>query len=55
MSVAKENLGKVAVLFGGVSAEREVSIKSGTMVHAALVKQVWMHTCSILLNAMYSI
>ena len=39
MSVAKENLGKVAVLFGGVSAEREVSIKSGTMVHAALVSQ----------------
>ena len=39
MSVAKENLGKVAVLFGGVSAEREVSIKSGTMVHAALLKQ----------------
>ena len=39
MSVAKENLGKVAVLFGGVSAEREVSIKSGTMVHAALIKQ----------------
>lgn len=33
------NLGKVAVLFGGVSAEREVSIKSGTMVHAALVRQ----------------
>lgn len=39
MSVTKENLGKVAVLFGGVSAEREVSIKSGTMVHSALVKQ----------------
>lgn len=33
------NLGKVAVLFGGVSAEREVSIKSGTMVHAALLRQ----------------
>ncbi|MGL4768530.1 MAG: D-alanine--D-alanine ligase [Formosimonas sp.] len=35
----KMNLGKVAVLFGGVSAEREVSLKSGTMVHAALVRQ----------------
>ena len=28
--------GKVAVLFGGASAEREVSLKSGTMVLAAL-------------------
>ena len=37
--MSQQNLGKVAVLFGGVSAEREVSIKSGTMVHAALVKQ----------------
>lgn len=39
MSVTKENLGKVAVLFGGVSAEREVSLKSGTMVHTALIAQ----------------
>ena len=31
--------GKVAVVYGGISAEREVSIKSGTMVHAALIKQ----------------
>jgi D-alanine-D-alanine ligase len=33
------SLGKVAVLFGGVSAEREVSLKSGTMVLAALQQQ----------------
>lgn len=39
MNVTKDTLGKVAVLFGGVSAEREVSLKSGTMVHAALVAQ----------------
>jgi D-alanine-D-alanine ligase len=31
-----KNLGKVAVLFGGRSAEREVSLKSGTAVLAAL-------------------
>ena len=34
-----KQLGKVAVLYGGISAEREVSLKSGAMVHAALVKQ----------------
>lgn len=34
-----ENFGKVAVLYGGVSAEREVSLKSGSMVHAALLRQ----------------
>lgn len=33
------NFGKVAVLFGGRSAEREVSIKSGTAVLAALQKE----------------
>src|SRR6185503_15441877 len=33
------NLGKVAVLFGGKSAEREVSLKSGGMVLAALKKK----------------
>ena len=32
-------LGKVAVLLGGRSAEREVSLKSGSMVLAALLKQ----------------
>ncbi len=32
-------LGKVAVLFGGASAEREVSLKSGTMVLDALQSQ----------------
>ena len=30
------NFGKVAVLLGGKSAEREVSLKSGGMVLAAL-------------------
>ena len=33
------SLGKVAVLFGGRSAEREVSLKSGSMVLAALKKK----------------
>ena len=33
------NLGKVAVLLGGKSAEREVSLKSGSMVLAALKKK----------------
>ena len=33
------NFGKVAVLLGGRSAEREVSLKSGSMVLAALKKQ----------------
>jgi D-alanine-D-alanine ligase len=33
------NLGKVAVLLGGKSAEREVSLKSGGMVLAALKKK----------------
>jgi D-alanine-D-alanine ligase len=33
-----KNFGKVAVLFGGRSAEREVSIKSGNAVLAALLK-----------------
>ena len=31
-----KSLGKVVVLFGGRSAEREVSLKSGSMVLAAL-------------------
>ena len=33
-----QNFGKVAVLFGGKSAEREVSLKSGAAVLAALVR-----------------
>src|SRR3954463_3110970 len=36
---AGTNLGKVAVLLGGKSAEREVSLKSGGMVLAALRKK----------------
>ena len=39
MATDTYNFGKVAVLYGGISAEREVSLKSGAMVHAALVKQ----------------
>ncbi|MBS1174169.1 MAG: ddl [Burkholderiaceae bacterium] len=39
MATDTHNFGKVAVLYGGISAEREVSLKSGAMVHAALVKQ----------------
>lgn len=34
-----KSLGKVVVLFGGKSAEREVSLKSGSMVLAALKRQ----------------
>ena len=33
------NLGRVAVMLGGPSAEREVSLKSGSMVLAALLKK----------------
>ena len=36
MSVDVKALGKVAVLFGGSSAEREISIMSGTGVLNAL-------------------
>ena len=39
MSISVKQLGKVAVLYGGISAEREVSLKSGSMVHAALIKK----------------
>ena len=35
-SIDPKQFGKVAVLFGGVSAEREVSLKSGTLVLQAL-------------------
>lgn len=37
--MAKNNFGKVGVLYGGNSAEREVSLKSGNMVLAALQRQ----------------
>ncbi|MGC9456553.1 MAG: D-alanine--D-alanine ligase [Halothiobacillaceae bacterium] len=33
-----EKLGRVAVLMGGLSAEREISLRSGAMVHAALLE-----------------
>ncbi len=33
------DFGKVAVLFGGTSAEREISLKSGTAVHKALLSE----------------
>lgn len=39
MSNKTDHLGKVAVLFGGTSAEREVSLNSGTRVLAALQRQ----------------
>lgn len=32
-----ENLGRVVLLMGGVSSEREVSLMSGEGVHKALV------------------
>lgn len=39
MNEIKEKFGKVAVLFGGTSAEREVSLMSGTLVLQALLRQ----------------
>lgn len=39
MHSSMKNMGKVAVLFGGKSAEREVSLKSGGAVLAALLRQ----------------
>jgi len=39
MSAAQQSFGKVAVLFGGRSGEREVSLKSGSAVLAALQRQ----------------
>jgi D-alanine-D-alanine ligase len=39
MSATQQDFGKVAVLFGGRSGEREVSIKSGSAVLAALLRQ----------------
>ncbi len=39
MNTRAKDLGKVAVLLGGRSAERDVSLKSGSMVLAALVKE----------------
>ncbi len=40
-------IGKVAVLLGGTSAEREISLMSGGAVLAALQAQGWMPTPSI--------
>jgi D-alanine-D-alanine ligase len=39
MSAGQQSFGKVAVLFGGRSGEREVSLKSGSAVLAALQRQ----------------
>ena len=39
MNKAQQKFGKVAVLFGGTSAEREVSLMSGTLVLEALLRQ----------------
>lgn len=38
MTSTELNFGKVGVLYGGVSAEREVSLNSGAGVHAALLE-----------------
>lgn len=38
---------KIAVLSGGTSAEREVSLNSGAAVLAGLREGVWMRTWSI--------
>ncbi len=37
-NLTPEMYGKVAVLYGGVSAEREISIETGSAVHAALIQ-----------------
>lgn len=39
VNMAQQAFGKVAVLFGGRSGEREVSLKSGSAVLAALQRQ----------------
>jgi D-alanine-D-alanine ligase len=39
MSSNKTKFGKVAVLMGGLSSEREISLMSGKAVHAALLQQ----------------
>ena len=39
MTSTKNGFGKVGVLYGGVSAEREVSLNSGAGVHAALLEK----------------
>lgn len=39
MASTDYNFGKVGVLYGGVSAEREVSLNSGAGVHAALLEK----------------
>ncbi|QPT39510.1 D-alanine--D-alanine ligase B [Oligella ureolytica] len=39
MANTEINFGKVGVLYGGVSAEREVSLNSGAGVHAALLEK----------------
>lgn len=41
-TIDPKSLGKVAVLFGGASAEREVSLNSGSRVLDALQRQGWM-------------
>ncbi|MCG8123491.1 MAG: D-alanine--D-alanine ligase, partial [Candidatus Thiodiazotropha taylori] len=38
MSVPADSFGKVAVLMGGRSAEREISLKSGDAVLSALLR-----------------
>ncbi len=39
LTVNKQNFGKVAVLMGGDSSEREISLQSGKAVLAALLRQ----------------
>lgn len=39
MANTTQNLGRVGVIYGGVSAEREVSLNSGAGVHAALLEK----------------
>ena len=39
MDVKLDNFGKIGVLLGGVSSERDISLKSGTAVFEALIAQ----------------
>ena len=41
--MSQQDFGRVAVLFGGTSAEREISLKSGQAVLQMCCRIVWWH------------
>ena len=56
MSIDAKNLGKVAVLMGGPSAEREISLLSGNGVLAALrEKSVDAHAFDPVMNSLFDL